>query len=45
MMQGETPNKWRKLCEQAAVEQDPQRLIELIHEINSMLEYRRSSGS
>jgi len=25
--------QWRRLCEQAAVEQDPARLMELIHEI------------
>jgi len=37
-MQGENGIKWRKLCEQAAVEQDSQKLMELIHEINRMLE-------
>ena len=31
-------NEWRKLCEQAAVEQDPQKLLELAREINRMLE-------
>ena len=35
-MQG-AENKWRKLCEQAAVEQDPQRLLELVREINRLL--------
>ena len=30
--------QWRRLCEQAAVEQDPARLMELIHEINRLLE-------
>ena len=37
-MQGETGERWRKLCEQAAVEKDPQRLVELIEEINRLLE-------
>jgi hypothetical protein len=36
-MQGESRERWQKLCEQAAVEQDPQRLMELINEINSLL--------
>jgi hypothetical protein len=30
--------RWKELCAQAAMEQDPQRLIELIQEINRMLE-------
>jgi hypothetical protein len=29
---------WRELCEQAAVEQDPQRLHELVREIIRLLE-------
>ena len=37
-MQGETSERWRTLCEQAADEQDPKRLIELIDEINRLLE-------
>jgi len=37
-MQGETGERWRKLCEQAAVEQDANRLMELIKEINQLLE-------
>lgn len=37
-MQGETENKWRKLCEQATVEQDPQTLLELVREINRLLD-------
>ena len=37
-MQGENGKKWRKLCEQAAVEQDPQKLLELAREINRLLE-------
>ena len=37
-MQGENAEHWRMLCEQAAIEQDPSRLLELIREINRLLE-------
>jgi hypothetical protein len=37
-MQGDTAERWRKLCEQAAIEQDPQKLLELSEEINRLLE-------
>ena len=37
-MHGETGERWRKLCEQAEVEQDPHRLMQLIEEINRLLE-------
>jgi hypothetical protein len=33
-VKGETGERWRKLCEQAAVEQDPERLLELAKEIS-----------
>jgi len=36
-MKGETGERWYKLCEQAANEQDPQKLMELIHEIDRLL--------
>jgi hypothetical protein len=39
-MQGETGERWRKLCEQAAVEQDPDKLIKLIREIAQLLEMK-----
>jgi hypothetical protein len=39
-MQGESRERWRKLCEQAEKEQDPQRLMELIDEINCLLELK-----
>ena len=35
-MQDKT-ERWKKLCEEAAVEQDPQRLLELTREINDLL--------
>ena len=37
-MNGELGERWRDLCSQAAQEQDPDRLMELIHQINEMLE-------
>ena len=30
--------RWMELCEKAAVEQDPERLLELVQEINRLLE-------
>jgi hypothetical protein len=36
-MKGETGERWRKLCGQAAVEEDSQKLLELISEINRLL--------
>ena len=36
-LQGENAERWRTLCEQAATEQDPQKLVELIQEINRLL--------
>jgi cell shape-determining protein MreC len=35
---GKFGERWRKLCEQAAIEQDSDRLLELIKEINRLLE-------
>ena len=37
-MQGETRERWQKLCEQAAIEQDPERLMELIRQITGLLD-------
>jgi hypothetical protein len=37
-VRGETKERWQKLCEQAATEQDPQVLMKLIEEINALLE-------
>jgi hypothetical protein len=36
-MQGETRERWQMLCEQAATEQDPERLMFLIREIDQLL--------
>lgn len=37
-MQGEAREKWQKLCEQAAVETDHERLLQLVQEISALLE-------
>ena len=37
-MQGEKAQQWRALCERAAIEQDPQKLLQLIEQINRSLE-------
>jgi len=37
-VQKETKERWMLLCEQAANEQDPVKLMELVREINSLLE-------
>jgi mevalonate kinase len=36
-MQGQNLENWQKLCEEAATEQDPERLLQLIHQIDRML--------
>lgn len=36
-MQGPNKERWRMLCEQAAVEKDPKKLLELTKEINDLL--------
>lgn len=37
-MRGETRQRWQKLCEEAAEEQDHNKLMKLIDEINTLLE-------
>ena len=37
-MKGKTKELWKYYCEQAAVEQDPDKLMQLVQEINRMLE-------
>jgi hypothetical protein len=36
-MIGENEERWRKLCEEAPKEQDSDRLLELVRQINQML--------
>lgn len=35
--------RWMQLCEQAAAEQDTQKLLQLVKEINQLLEARQRS--
>jgi len=42
-MQGEVKERWMRLCEQATVEQDPDRLLALVNEINEILEAKERS--
>jgi hypothetical protein len=55
-MIGNKKERWLELCEQAAVEQDPEKLLELTREINRLLQekecrlkqdnsFRRSSSN
>jgi hypothetical protein len=37
-MQGENAERWRKLCEQAATEQDSEKLMDLVKEITRLLD-------
>jgi hypothetical protein len=37
-MRGERLEQWRQLCELAAIEQDPERLLALVKEINRLLD-------
>ena len=40
-MKVQTKEHWMELCEQAATEQDPERLLHLINEINRMLDQKQ----
>ena len=37
-MKGEKLEQWKQLCELAAIEQDPERLLALVKEINRLLD-------
>jgi hypothetical protein len=38
----EHSEEWKNLCEQAAVEQDPQKLLDLIRRINELLDAKKN---
>ena len=40
-MIGKNKERWLELCERAVVEQDSQRLLKLVREINDLLEAKR----
>jgi len=39
-----TEERWRQLCAEAAVEQNPQKLMELVKEINHLLDLKQQRG-
>jgi hypothetical protein len=39
---GKDKERWEQLCEQAAKERDPKKLVELVEEINRLLESKRA---
>jgi hypothetical protein len=39
-MQGKPRERWQELCEQAAHEQDPTKVLEIVEEINRLLELK-----
>jgi hypothetical protein len=41
-MKGEAKRHWTELCELAANEQDPKKLLELVAEINRLLEEKEA---
>lgn len=41
-MIGRNKERWRELCEQASVEQDPEKLLNLVREINRLLEEKQA---
>jgi hypothetical protein len=38
----EKTERWKALCEQAAVEQDPEKLLQLVREISRLLEEKQA---
>jgi hypothetical protein len=41
-LKGEKKEIWMHLCEQAAIEQDPDKLMDLIKQINQLLEEKEN---
>jgi hypothetical protein len=41
-MTGENEQRWKELCAQAAIEQDPKKLVELTKEIDRLLAEKQS---
>ena len=42
-MQGETEGRWRELCENAVAEQDPEKFLAIITELNRVLIEKQQS--
>lgn len=43
-MQDVQEERWRALCLKASIENDPEKLLELISKINCLLEEKRANG-
>ena len=41
-MEEETKERWLQLCHQATTEHDPEKLFQLVHEINALLEEKQA---
>jgi hypothetical protein len=41
VMQDATGERWKSLCKEASTEQDPERLLELVQEINRLIDEKR----
>jgi len=41
-MIGGNKERWRELCEQASIEQDSEKLLNLVREINRLLEEKQA---
>ena len=42
LLKGQTGELWKALCAQAAEEQDPDKLLQLVREINRLLEEKEA---
>lgn len=43
-MKYENEERWKELCRQATVEQDPEKLSQLVREINRLLEAKQNTN-
>lgn len=43
-MKDENEERWKELCKQATVEQDPEKLNQLAREINRLLEAKQNTN-
>ena len=43
-MSDQDQQRWRKLCERAVSERNPERLCKIIHEANELIEEKKSTA-
>ena len=41
-MQNETKERWLEICERVAIEQDPDKFLQLVRELNDLLEEKQN---